>query len=101
MGRVAFLRLAFFPGGTAEQWAAVVLALGEGRPPDGRRAFAAGPVEGGWQVMQLWDSREVLERFNREVSLPGVSGLGDRGFTQAPVVRELDTVAAWIGQQQI
>ena len=51
--------------------------------------------------MQLWDSREGLERFNREVSLPGVSGLGDRGFTQAPVVRELDTVAAWIGQQQI
>ena len=51
--------------------------------------------------MQLWDSREGLERFDREVFLPRVSGLGDREFTQAPVVREVDTVTAWTGQLQI
>ena len=67
---MALLRLAFFPGGTAEQWAAVVEALGEVPPPEGRRAFAAGAVEDGWQVMQLWDSREDLEGFNREVFFP-------------------------------
>ena len=98
---MAFLRLAFFPGGTAEQWAAVVGSLGEVPPPEGRRAFAAGAVEDGWQVMQLWDNREGLERFNREVFLPSVAGLGDRGFAQAPVVRDIDTVIAWIGEQRI
>ena len=98
---MAFLRLAFFPGGTAEQWAAVVETLGGVSPPEGRRAFAAGAVEDGWQVMQLWDSREGLEGFNREVFFPSVAGLGDRGFTQAPVVRDMETVIAWIGEERI
>ena len=51
--------------------------------------------------MQLWDSREALEDFNREVFFPSFAGLGDRGFTQAPVVRDIDTVIAWIGQERI
>ena len=98
---MAFLRLAFFPGGTPEQWADVVEAIGDVPPPKGWRAFAAGAVEDGWQVMQLWDSREYLEDFNREVFFPAVAGLGDRGFTQAPIVRDIDTVIAWIGEQRI
>jgi len=98
---MAFLRLTFFPGGTAEQWTAVVGALGDVPPPKGRRAFAAGAVEEGWQVMQLWDTREGLESFNRDVSFPAVAALGDRGFTQAPVVHDVYTVIAWIGAQQI
>ncbi|HET6953941.1 MAG TPA: hypothetical protein VFI47_26485 [Acidimicrobiales bacterium] len=98
---MAFLRLAFFPGGTAEQWAAVAGAVGDVSSPEGRRAFAAGPVEDGWQVMQLWDSREGLEGFNREVFFPAVAGLGNRGFTQAPVVRDIDTAIAWIGEQRL
>ena len=44
---MAFMRLAFFPGGTTEQWAAVVGAVGDVSSPEGRRAFAAGPVEDG------------------------------------------------------
>lgn len=98
---MAFLRLAFFPGGTAEQWAAVVQAIGDIPPPQGRRAFAAGPIDDGWQVMQLWDSREDLEGFNRAVFSPAIADLRGRGFTQAPVVRDIDTAIAWIGEQQI
>lgn len=97
---MAFMRLAFFPGGTAEQWAAVVQAVGDTPPPQGRRAFAAGPVDDGWQVMQLWDGREDLEGFNRAVFFPAIADLSD-GFTQAPVVRDIDTAIAWIGEQQI
>ena len=82
---MAFLELAFFPGGTAEQWTAVVGSLGDVPPPEGWRAFAAGAVGDGWQVMQLWESREGLERFNREVFFPSVAALGDRGFTHGPV----------------
>ena len=98
---MAFMRLAFFPGGTAKQWAAVVGALGDAPPPEGRRAFAAGAVEGGWQVMQLWDSREDLEAFNHEVFLPSIADLGDRGFPQGVIVRDVNTVIAWIGAQRI
>lgn len=70
---MAFLRLAFFPGGTAEHWAAVVQAVGDIPPPKGRRAFAVGPVDDGWQVKQWWDTREDLEGFNRAVFLPAIA----------------------------
>lgn len=98
---MAFLRLAFFPGGTAEHWAAVVDAVGDVSPPEARRAFAAGPVEGGWQVMHLWDSRMELERFNRDTYLPAVAGLADRGFPQSPVVHDVDTADAWLGNHRL
>jgi hypothetical protein len=51
--------------------------------------------------MQLWDSREDLDSFNREVFFPSVMGLGDRGFTQTPVVRDIETAIAWIDHDRI
>ena len=98
---MAFLRLAFFPGGTAQHWAAVGQAVGDIDGPTARRAFAAGPAEGGWQVMQLWDTREDLERFNLDVYFPAVAKLGGMGFPQAPIVRDVSTVDAWIGQAKL
>lgn len=98
---MAFLRLAFFPGGTSQHWAAVRQAVGAIDVPRARRAFAAGPTEGGWQVMQLWDTREDLERFNHDVYLPAIDGLGDIGFPQAPLVRDVVTVDGWIGQDEL
>lgn len=98
---MAFLRLAFFPGGTAQHWAAVRQAVGDMDAPTARRAFAAGPVEGGWQVMQLWDTRKDLVRFNHEVYLPSIARLSGAGFPQAPIVRDVVTVDAWIGQEKL
>ena len=98
---MAFLRLAFFPGGTAQHWAAVHRAVGDIGAPTARRAFAAGPVEGGWQVVQLWDTREDLERFNHDVYLPAVARLGGMGFPEAPHVRDVSTVDAWIGEEKL
>ncbi|WP_442893248.1 hypothetical protein [Aquipuribacter sp. SD81] len=94
---MAFLRLALFPGGTAEHWAAVVAAVGDVVPPAARRAFAAGPVEGGWQVVQLWDSREDLDAFNRAVFLPALAALGERGFPEPPRVSDVEATDAWVG----
>ena len=64
---MAFLRIAFFPDGTMEHWRVMAAAVGDVTIPEDRRAFAAGPTPGGWQVMQLWDSRDALDRFNRDV----------------------------------
>jgi hypothetical protein len=98
---MAFLRLAFFPDGTVEQWSAVVSAVGDVAPPAGRRAFAAGPVAGGWQVMQLWDNRKGLEDFNREVFVPAMADLGSQGFPRMPIVTDVDTVMAWVDDQRL
>lgn len=91
---MAFLRLAFFPEGTDEHWRAVVDEVGDIEPRADRRAFVAGPVDGGWQVMQLWDDRAGLDRFNERHFLPALARLDRRGFPRPPVVRDVETVVA-------
>ena len=91
---MAFLRLAFFPGATATHWAALVAAVGDVEAPPARRAFAAGPLQGGWQVVQLWDTRDDLDAFNEAVYLPAL----ERGlvFPNPPVVTDVETEVAWV-----
>jgi len=98
---MAFLRLAFFPGGTAAHWEAVVEAVGDLPPPEARRAFASGPIDGGWQVVQLWDTRDALEQFNRKIYFPAVSRLVAGGFPETPIVHDVDTVDAWVGKDHL
>lgn len=87
---MAFVRLAFFPGGTAAQYDALAAELvGAPVPPD-RLVFAAGAVEGGWQVVQVWRSRAALEAFNQAQLLPALRRLGDRAFPGPPVVTDLE-----------
>lgn len=55
------------PGGSS----ALDEALGEawdlaGSPPPGNRLRLAGPMEDGWRVASLWDSREQFETFLRD-----------------------------------
>ena len=98
---MALLRLAFFPGGTFAHWEAVVDAVGDVSVPAARQAFAAGPIDGGWQVVQLWDTRDDLERFNADIYLPAVTRLAGRGFPETPVVQDVDTVDAWVGDRRL
>jgi hypothetical protein len=35
-------------------------------PPDGQLLLIAGPGDGGWQVISVWDSAETMERFYAE-----------------------------------
>jgi hypothetical protein len=79
MGRsqVAILVVAEFPGGTAEQDAAMVKMLNlQASPPIGVRVRAAGPTADGWRVVTLWDSQEQFERFRDETFLPAIKGTG-------------------------
>ena len=52
-------------------------------------------------MMQLWDARSDLERFNAEVFLPAMARVGARGFPQPPQVRDVNTVRAWIGSEEL
>jgi hypothetical protein len=41
-----------------------------GDPPAGNRLRMAGPMDGGWRVITLWDSREQFQEFlNERLSL--------------------------------
>lgn len=89
---MAFVRIAYFPGATAVQYGALRDALAAAPVPQGRLLFTAGPTEGGWQVVQVWETRAALDAFNQEWFLPALRSIGDRGFPSPPVVTDMETV---------
>ena len=67
---MAFLITHFWPGATAEQYAATVAAIHpEGGLPPGQTHHAGGPTEGGILISATWDSKELFESFMAETLL--------------------------------
>ena len=74
------------PGGTQEQYEAVADRLTGGRglgstedwPVEGILSHVAGPTDGGWCVVDVWESEEAFQRFGEligpllaEAGMPG------------------------------
>ncbi len=74
------------PGGTREQYDAIGSRLTDGKgleslsdwPAEGILSHAAGPTEGGWRVIDVWESEEAFQRFGeiigpllQEAGMPG------------------------------
>lgn len=57
------------PGAGQEQYDAVMDRLGRGDQP-GRLYHVAGPVEDGWMVVDVWESKEAFEAFLAEKLIP-------------------------------
>lgn len=70
---MSFVITHFWPGGTEEQYQATVAAAHEagGALPAGQTYHAAGPTEGGYLVVAVWDSRASFETFVQEKLLGG------------------------------
>lgn len=92
---MTFIRLAFFENVSAQQYEAVAQELAQAPVPPARRFFAAGPVDGGWQVVQAWDSKDSLDKFNAEWFFPALARLGDDPLGR-PIVRDVEAVDAWV-----
>jgi quinol monooxygenase YgiN len=61
------LCMIFEPGITQEQYDRVREQAAPGnRPPPGLLYHVAGPIEGGWRVVEVWESQEAFERFFNE-----------------------------------
>ena len=70
----------FFEGGTREQYENTIEVVhpdGGSRLPEGQTYHAAGPIEGGWLVVAMWDSEQSWERFRDETLLPGFEKVED------------------------
>jgi hypothetical protein len=84
---MAFLITHFYEGGTAEQYEAVLGAAHPGgKLPAGQTYHAAGPTDGGWLIVAVWDSREVFETFLHDTLLPALQS-GSGGFAGPPQER--------------
>ena len=68
------------PGaGPREYEQAFALIHPDGAWPEGQLSHTAGPTPDGFRVIDVWDSREAFERFERDVLAP-------LGFSGAPRV---------------
>lgn len=89
---MTFVRLALFPDATLEQYERLARAMSHAPVPAERVLFAAGPVEGGWQVVQVWTSKTCLDEFNRAHFFPTLTALGASVFPTPPVVTDFEPV---------
>jgi hypothetical protein len=75
------------PGFTQEHYD----QLTERLPPDavkaeGRIFHLAGPMEGGWRILDVWESQEAFNAFFRETLGPTFQELGLASFARPPQV---------------
>jgi hypothetical protein len=78
-----------FSGGTQEQYDAIHSHMNvESAPPQGMIFHSAGPIDGGWGVIDFWESREAFDNFTQSQLMPAVQTLGDRAFPGPPELKE-------------
>jgi hypothetical protein len=76
-----------FAGGTQEQYQAVHDTVNASSPlgrSDGLLVHSAGPIDGGWGVIDFWESAEAFDRFTQNKLMPVIQQLGDRAFPNPP-----------------
>jgi hypothetical protein len=63
-GRImALAMMAEIPGLTREQYETVVQKVNEAGSPAGALLHAGGPIEGGYRVVEVWETREAADAF--------------------------------------
>ena len=87
---MAFLITHFYDGGTAEQYEAVVDAVHPpGGLPAGQVYHAAGPTDGGWLVVAVWDSKGAFDKFLSDTLMPALQKVKG-GFAGPPQERSME-----------
>ena len=74
---MAIVIISNIPGGTAEQDDAIVQQMNlAGNPVPGSLVRLAGPFEGGWRIISVWESQEAFDTFRRERLEPALRQAG-------------------------
>jgi hypothetical protein len=64
----------------------------DGQLPEGCRDHIAGPIEGGWRVITVWESEDQFNRFRNDTLIPAIQEAGDAvapEITTNPVHRHI------------
>ena len=78
-----------FDGGTEDQYQTLHSHMQvDQNPPEGLIFHSAGPVAGGWRVIDFWQSRAAFQQFMESRMGPASQELGDRTFTTPPEIEE-------------
>jgi hypothetical protein len=88
---MAYLMTHFWPDGTEEQYRTMLSVVHPANGlPDGQVYHAAGPTEGGFLIVAVWDSKESADRFVNDTLLASMPIEG--GFQGRPEERVADVV---------
>jgi hypothetical protein len=60
---MAVVQIHELPGMTQEQYEQGMRDLGLSGPPPGSLLHASGPMEGGWRIVEVWESEEAAGAF--------------------------------------
>lgn len=69
----------FLPGVESESFGRLIdelVADGGPIPAEGNMFHISGPIEGGWQVVDIWESREHFDRFREARQAPAMEKAG-------------------------
>lgn len=66
----------------------------DGMPPDGLLLHVAGPAEGGYRYLDVWESEEAWSRFHEEVLHPVLGRLGIVGGGPPRITVRQETLGA-------
>jgi quinol monooxygenase YgiN len=78
-----------FDGGTQEQYDALHSHMRvDENPPEGLIFHSAGPIEGGWGVIDFWESRDAFDRFAQSRLQQSLQELGDQTMQGPPDIKE-------------
>jgi hypothetical protein len=89
---MAFGVIHHFPGGTQEQYEASLAAVHPSREelPGGQIFHAAGPVDGGWTIIAVHESKESWVDFRDNTLMPRLQAGVEGGFTTPPEETVID-----------
>ncbi|MEO8217871.1 MAG: hypothetical protein ABI718_12390 [Acidobacteriota bacterium] len=89
---MAFGVIHFFPGGTQEQYEKSLAAVHPSRTslPAGQTFHAAGPSDGGWTVVAIFDSRQSWETFRDGTLMPRMQQGVEGGMEGPPQERTFE-----------
>ena len=83
---MSYLQVHFWPGGTEEQYRAMIKVLHPRTGlPEGQRSHVSGPTEGGYLISVVWGSKAQSDAFMQNTLLPALPV--DGGFAGAPEER--------------
>ena len=88
---MAYLMSHFWPGGTDEQYRAMLSTVHpDGGLPAGQTYHAAGPTDGGFLITAVWDSKASADAFMTGTLMPAMPVEG--GFAGHPEERTAEVV---------
>jgi hypothetical protein len=78
-----------FAHGTKQQYDATHAAMHvDTDPPEGMIFHSAGPIDGGWGVIDVWESRAAFDQFIESRFRPSIQQLGAQTFSDPPEIKE-------------